>query len=203
MLSSLALGSDGEYYNVNADQMASACAIACHADTLIFLTDVPGVKDAAGIVMPWLTTKQVPGLIADATVWRGHAAQTRSLQQCFEERRWTGPHSSSGAGGNSSTVLFSEARIRHGGDRRMSLAAVIQAEQKLLLPTYDRQKVLFVRGRGVYLWDSKGKRYLDFVSGIGVNALGHAHPAIQKVLKQQAGKLIHTSNLFITSINLN
>ena len=78
----------------------------------------------------------------------------------------------------------------------MSLARVIQAEQKLLLPTYDRQKVLFTRGRGVYLWDSKGKRYLDFVSGIGVNALGHAHPAIQKVLKEQAGKLIHTSNLF-------
>jgi acetylornithine/N-succinyldiaminopimelate aminotransferase len=78
----------------------------------------------------------------------------------------------------------------------MSLAAVMRAEQKLLLPTYDRQKVLFTHGRGVYLWDSKGKRYLDFVSGIGVNALGHAHPAIQKALKQQAGKLIHTSNLF-------
>jgi len=78
----------------------------------------------------------------------------------------------------------------------MSLATVIRAEQKLLLPTYDRQKVLFTRGRGIYLWDSKGKRYLDFLSGIGVNALGHAHPAIQKVLKKQAGKLIHTSNLF-------
>src|SRR2546423_13881980 len=78
----------------------------------------------------------------------------------------------------------------------MSLTSVMRDEQKLLLPTYDRQKVLFTRGRGVYLWDSKGKRYLDFVSGIGVNALGHAHPAIQKVLKQQAGKLIHTSNLF-------
>lgn len=78
----------------------------------------------------------------------------------------------------------------------MSLASVMQAEQKLLLPTYDRQRVLFTRGRGVYLWDSKGKRYLDFLSGIGVNALGHAHPAIQRVLKQQAGKLIHTSNLF-------
>jgi acetylornithine aminotransferase/acetylornithine/N-succinyldiaminopimelate aminotransferase len=78
----------------------------------------------------------------------------------------------------------------------MSLAAVMRAEQKLLLPTYDRQKVLFTRGRGVYLWDSKGKPYLDFLSGIGVNALGHAHPAIQRVLKQQAGKLIHTSNLF-------
>jgi acetylornithine aminotransferase/acetylornithine/N-succinyldiaminopimelate aminotransferase len=78
----------------------------------------------------------------------------------------------------------------------MSLASVIRAEQRLLLPTYDRQKVLFTRGQGVYLWDSTGKRYLDFLSGIGVNALGHAHPAIQKVLKRQAGKLIHTSNLF-------
>jgi acetylornithine/N-succinyldiaminopimelate aminotransferase len=80
--------------------------------------------------------------------------------------------------------------------RGMSLASVMRAEEKLLLPTYDRQKVLFTRGRGVYLWDSKGKRYLDFLSGIGVNALGHGHPAIQRVLKQQAGKLIHTSNLF-------
>lgn len=78
----------------------------------------------------------------------------------------------------------------------MNLGAVIRAEQKLLLPTYDRQKVLFTHGRGVYLWDSQGKRYLDFVSGIGVNALGHAHPAIQKVLRQQAAKMIHTSNLF-------
>ena len=78
----------------------------------------------------------------------------------------------------------------------MSLAATIRAEQELLLPTYDRQKVLFTRGRGVYLWDSQAKRYLDFLSGMGVNALGHAHPAIQRVLKSQAGKLIHISNLF-------
>ena len=71
VLSSLALGSDGEYYNVNADQMASACAVACRADTLIFLTDVPGVKNAEGAVMPWLTTKEVPGLIADSVVAGG------------------------------------------------------------------------------------------------------------------------------------
>src|SRR5579864_8196811 len=71
VLSSLALGSDGEYYNVNADQMASACAIACRADTLIFLTDVPGVKDADGCVMPWLTMKDVPMLIAGAVVGGG------------------------------------------------------------------------------------------------------------------------------------
>jgi acetylornithine/N-succinyldiaminopimelate aminotransferase len=78
----------------------------------------------------------------------------------------------------------------------MSLASVMRSEQELLLPTYDRHKILFEKGRGVYLWDSEGNRYLDFLSGIGVNALGHAHPAIQAVLKRQAGKLIHVSNLF-------
>jgi acetylornithine/N-succinyldiaminopimelate aminotransferase len=78
----------------------------------------------------------------------------------------------------------------------MNLASVMRSERELLLPTYDRQRVLFTRGRGVYLWDSEGRRYLDFLSGLGVNALGHAHPAIQAVIKRQAGRLIHVSNLF-------
>jgi len=78
----------------------------------------------------------------------------------------------------------------------MTLASVSQRESKLLLSTYDRHQILFERGRGVYLWDSRGKRYLDFLSGIGVNALGHNHPAIQRVIKRQASRLIHISNLF-------
>jgi acetylornithine/N-succinyldiaminopimelate aminotransferase len=78
----------------------------------------------------------------------------------------------------------------------MNLASVIRAESEVLLPTYDRQHVLFTRGQGVYLWDSQGKKYLDFLSGLGVNALGHGHPAIKAVLKRQAGRLIHVSNLF-------
>ncbi len=78
----------------------------------------------------------------------------------------------------------------------MSLSTVQRAEASLLLPTYDRHPVMFTRGRGVYLWDSKGKKYLDLLSGIGVNALGHGHPAIQAVLSRQAKRLIHTSNLF-------
>ena len=78
----------------------------------------------------------------------------------------------------------------------MSLAMVRRSEAALLLPTYERNPVLFTRGKGVYLWDSAGKKYLDFLSGIGVNALGYGHPAIQRVISAQAGKLIHVSNLF-------
>jgi len=71
VISSLALGSDGEYYNVNADQMASACAIACHADTLIFLIDVAGVKDADGSVMPWLKIKDVAMMVKESVIAGG------------------------------------------------------------------------------------------------------------------------------------
>jgi len=59
VLSSMALGFDGEYYNINADEMAAACAIACRADALVFLTDVPGVKGANGDVLRWLSIDQI------------------------------------------------------------------------------------------------------------------------------------------------
>src|SRR5256712_13514343 len=59
VISSVALGSDGEYYNVNADQIAAACDIACHADALSFLPDVPGVKAAGGSVCRFADRKEV------------------------------------------------------------------------------------------------------------------------------------------------
>lgn len=71
VVSSLALGYDGEYYNVNADQMASACAVACGAHALIYLTDVSGVKDADGTVIRWLDVKAIPRMVEQATVSGG------------------------------------------------------------------------------------------------------------------------------------
>ena len=71
VIASVALGLDGEYYNVNADQMAAACAVACGADALIFLTDVAGVKDADGSVMQWLRLNQIPGMVKDAVIAGG------------------------------------------------------------------------------------------------------------------------------------
>ena len=71
VFSSVALGSDGEYYNINADQMAAACAAACGADLLIFLTDVAGVKGADGAVIRWLNVKDVAGLVASSVIRGG------------------------------------------------------------------------------------------------------------------------------------
>ena len=64
------------------------------------------------------------------------------------------------------------------------------------LGTYNRYPVVLTRGKGVFLYDIDDRRYLDFVSGLGVNALGHAHPRIVKTIREQAGKLIHISNLY-------
>ncbi len=71
VVSSLALGLDGEYYNVNADAMASACAIACGANALVYLTDVPGVKGADGAVMRYLDVAAIKQMVTDATVSGG------------------------------------------------------------------------------------------------------------------------------------
>jgi acetylornithine aminotransferase/acetylornithine/N-succinyldiaminopimelate aminotransferase len=73
----------------------------------------------------------------------------------------------------------------------------IQArEQRHVLQTYRRQPVAFVRGSGPRLWDVAGREYLDFISGIGVTSLGHAHPGLTRVITEQASTLLHTSNLY-------
>lgn len=66
-----------------------------------------------------------------------------------------------------------------------------------VMSTYSRYPVAFERGEGTEIWDDKGKKYLDFLSGIGVNNLGHSHPRVVDALREQAGRLIHTSNLYI------
>lgn len=73
---------------------------------------------------------------------------------------------------------------------------IAERERQFLLQTYNRYPLVLSRGKGVFLWDVEGKRYLDFVSGLGVNALGHAHPRIVKVIREQAAKLVHVSNLY-------
>jgi len=73
---------------------------------------------------------------------------------------------------------------------------IVDLEKRFLLPTYNRYPVAFERGKGVFLYDFEGKKYLDFVAGLGVNALGHAHPRIVKAIREQAARVIHISNLY-------
>jgi len=65
-----------------------------------------------------------------------------------------------------------------------------------VMPTYARYDIAFDRGEGAYLWDTENRRYLDFGAGIAVAALGHCHPHLVEAIREQAGKLMHTSNLY-------
>ena len=73
---------------------------------------------------------------------------------------------------------------------------IIERERQHVLPVYTRYPVVLERGEGVWVYDVEGRRYLDLIGGIGVNALGHAHPRMVKVIQEQCAKLIHISNLF-------
>ena len=77
-----------------------------------------------------------------------------------------------------------------------STEEVILREKQFLLQTYNRYPLVIERGKGVFLFDIEGNKYLDFVAGLGVNALGHAHPRIVKAIREQAARAIHLSNLY-------
>jgi predicted acetylornithine/succinylornithine family transaminase len=76
------------------------------------------------------------------------------------------------------------------------LEQISDLEKRFLLPTYNRYPVAFERGKGVFLYDFEGRKYLDFVAGLGVNALGHAHPRVVRAIREQAARAIHLSNLY-------
>ena len=80
----------------------------------------------------------------------------------------------------------------------MDLSALQGLEARYVMQTYKRAPVEFVRGEGARLWDAEGKEYLDFVSGVSVCSVGHCHPAVVEAVREQAGRLIHVSNLFYT-----
>jgi predicted acetylornithine/succinylornithine family transaminase len=80
----------------------------------------------------------------------------------------------------------------------MKISEIQELEKKYLISTYTRFPVIFSKGKGVYLYDLQGNKYLDFLSGIAVCGLGHSHPKVVNALRNQARKLIHTSNLYYT-----
>ena len=90
----------------------------------------------------------------------------------------------------------SPVSVEPGQQGTSALERVRALEGEYLLQNYARYPLVLDRGKGSYVYDPAGKRYLDFITGIGVNALGHAHPRLVKVIREQAGRLLHTSNLY-------
>jgi acetylornithine/N-succinyldiaminopimelate aminotransferase len=84
----------------------------------------------------------------------------------------------------------------------MSLTDLQALERDHLVPAYARMPVEFVRGEGARLWDAGGNEYLDFQTGLAVNALGHCHPAVVEAIREQAERLIHVGNLFYSEPSL-
>jgi acetylornithine/N-succinyldiaminopimelate aminotransferase len=80
----------------------------------------------------------------------------------------------------------------------MNLTDLQALEERYLMRTYKRAPVEFVRGEGALLWDAEGKEYLDFLGGISVCSVGHCNPEVVEAVRDQAGRLMHTSNLFYT-----
>ena len=76
-------------------------------------------------------------------------------------------------------------------------AAVLRQSQEVLMPNYRRAAVAFARGEGAHLYDLEGRAYLDFVGGIAVSSLGHAHPRLVRAIQEQAARLLHVSNLYL------
>src|ERR1700758_1355515 len=74
--------------------------------------------------------------------------------------------------------------------------SILRDADQFLLGTYKRQPIVFTHGHGCYVFDARGKKYLDFLGGIAVNALGHAHPRIVKAIRRESARAIHFSNLF-------
>ena len=90
----------------------------------------------------------------------------------------------------------SVSKLEHGPAKNAKPDSRLLDAEQFLLSTYKRQPEVMTHGRGAYVFDSTGKKYLDFLGGIAVNALGHAHPRIVKVIRREAARAIHLSNLY-------
>jgi acetylornithine aminotransferase/acetylornithine/N-succinyldiaminopimelate aminotransferase len=91
---------------------------------------------------------------------------------------------------------IAKKKVSAQASKRLSPAQILADEARYLVKTYKRPPMVFTRGRGCHVYDAEGREYLDFLGGIAVNALGYAHPRIVRVIRREAGRATHISNLF-------
>jgi len=100
------------------------------------------------------------------------------------------------AASKAKAVVRSARKPKSAHPRATKSDSRVRDAEKFLLPTYKRSPFVLTHGGGCYVFDADGRKYLDFLGGIAVNALGHAHPRIVKVIRREAARAIHFSNLY-------
>ncbi len=206
VIAPLALDVGGQLLSINADNAAAAIAAALGADAALFLTDTPGVLDGDGAPLAALDRASIETLKADGVIYGGMIPKVMACLAALEGARLAAilDGRSAGAltgllGGTiAGTLVRASAPLETASAPHDALAEVAAREALVYMHTFKREPVALVRGRGARVWDADGKGYLDFVAGIAVNILGHAHPGLTAAITRQARTLMHTSNLYYT-----
>ncbi len=178
--------------NINADDMARSLAIALRADALIYLTDVDGVLDQFNNRLAHLTPD-----VAQIHIEKGHLAGGMKIKvsQGFKALH-------SGVAKVLLCPIINLHKALKGEDCGTVLTHSPSPSHHHLMGTYQRKPLIFKEGYGPWIVTDDGTTYLDMVSGVAVNTLGHAHPKITETIEAQAGKLLHLSNLYYSAPQL-
>jgi len=222
VISSVGVDEGGVSYNLNADLAAAALAVALEAQKLILLTDVDGVLRTEGgerRLVSELDAEAARGMLDTDQLAGGMIpkleASLAAIQGGVESAHIVGTSDPDGlliellTDAGIGTMIRAEAPDGSAGVEPSHAPAsadapktfpdsesVLRGSAELLFGNYVRAPVSFSHGRGTHLWDLDGKRYLDFVGGIAVSSLGHAHPALTGAIREQAGRYLHVSNLY-------
>ena len=198
IISPISLGIDGKHYNVNADEAAAALAVAVKAEKLFFVSNVPGIIQDKSVITT-INSAEAMDLIDKKVIKSGMVPKILSAIQAVtngvQQVRIVDPN---GLSKNSGNTLTSDGSGNEIPNTHKETSDVVAAEAKFVVSTYARPLPVFTHGKGAYLFDAEGRKYLDFTAGIAVTALGHSDPEWVEAVSHQAGKLTHVSNLYHT-----
>ncbi|MEJ2335821.1 MAG: acetylglutamate kinase [Gemmatimonadales bacterium] len=215
VVSSIGTDRAGTTYNLNADAAAAALAVTLHAEKLVLLTDVDGVLRTEGGENRLVSELDLPtgrAMLESGEVAGGMipklGACLAAVEGGVESAHIVGTRDPDGlliellTDRGIGTMVRSRARrpggnvARSNGGPSSGIEAAIAASEEHLFLNYTREPVAFSHGCGTHLWGLDGTKYLDFIGGIAVSSLGHAHPSLKRAIREQVERYLHVSNLY-------